>query len=108
MASLVVSPNVINVSEINQNTVTVNFTCDKTLTDVKLSTDNGSTYKDKVSMTQTNAIFDISGMSNNNYNCKLKGYYEENDNSDTIPVTGIEVDNWDVKLEVGQTKQLNA
>ena len=30
MASLVVSPNVINVSEINQNTVTVNFTCDKT------------------------------------------------------------------------------
>ena len=40
MASLVVSPNVINVSEINQNTVTVNFTCDKTLTDVKLSTDN--------------------------------------------------------------------
>ena len=108
MASLVVSPNVINVSEINQNTVTVNFTCDKTLTDVKLSTDNGSTYRDKVSMTQTNAIFDISGMSNNNYNCKLKGYYEENDNSDTIPVTGIEVDNWDVKLEVGQTKQLNA
>ncbi len=108
MASLVVSPSVINVSKINQNTVTVNFTCDKTLTDVKLSTDNGSTYKDKVSMTQTSAIFDINGMSNNNYNCKLKGYYEENDNSDTIPVTGIEVDNWDVKLEVGQTKQLNA
>ena len=108
MVSLVVSPSVINVSEINQNTVTVNFTCDKTLTDVKLSTDNGSTYKDKVSMTQTSAIFDINGMSNNNYNCKLKGYYEENDNSDTIPVTGIEVDNWDVKLEVGQTKQLNA
>lgn len=108
MASLVVSPSVINVTEINQNTVTVNFTCDKTLTDVKLSTDNGSTYKDKVSMTQTSAIFDINGMSNNNYNCKLKGYYEEDDNSDTIPVTGIEVDNWDVKLEVGQTKQLNA
>ena len=108
MASLVVSPNVINVTDINQNTVTVNFTCDKTLTDVKLSTDNGSTYKDKVSMTQTNAIFDISGMSNNNYNCKLKGYYEENDNSDTIPVTGIEADNWNVKLKVGQTKQITA
>ena len=108
MASLVVSPNVINVTDINQNTVTVNFTCDKTLTDVKLSTDNGSTYKDKVSMTQTSAIFDISGMSNNNYNCKLKGYYEENDNSDTIPVTGIEADNWDVSLQVGQTKQITA
>lgn len=108
MASLVVSPSVINVTDINQNTVTVNFTCDKTLTDVKLSTDNGSTYKDKVSMTQTSAIFDINGMSNNNYNCKLKGYYEENDNSDTIPVTGIEADNWDVKLEVGQTKQITA
>ena len=108
MASLVVSPNVIIVSEINQNTVTVNFTCDKTLTDVKLSTDNGSTYKNKMSMTQTSAIFDISGMGKNSYRCKLKGYYEENDTSDIIPVTGIEVDTWDVNLEVGQTKQLNA
>ena len=108
MATFTVNPTNYNVTDINQNTVTVNFTCDKTLTDVKLSTDNGNTYKDKVSMTQTSAIFDINGMSNNNYNCKLKGYYEENDNSDTIPVTGIEVDNRDIKLEVGQTKQLNA
>ncbi len=82
MASLVVSPSVINVTEINQNTVTVNFTCDKTLTDVKLSTDNGSTYKDKMSMTQTSATFDITGMSNNSYSCKLKGYYEESDTSE--------------------------
>lgn len=106
MASLVVSPNVINVSEINQNTVTVNFICDKTLTDVKLSTDNGSTYKDKVSMTQTSAIFDISGMSNNNYNCKLKGYYEENDNSDTIPVTGIKTDPASVTVVSGGTADI--
>ena len=82
MASLVVSPSVINVTEINQNTVTVNFTCDKTLTDVKLSTNNGSTYKDKMSMTQTSATFDITGMSNNSYSCKLKGYYEEADSSE--------------------------
>ena len=64
MASLVVNTSVINVTDINQNTVTVNFTCDKTLTDVKLSTDNGSTYKDKVSMTQTSAVFNISSMGN--------------------------------------------
>ena len=106
MASLVVSPNVINVTDINQNTVTVNFTCDKTLTDVKLSTDSGSTYKDKVSMTQTSAIFDISGMSNNNYNCKLKGYYEENDNSDTIPVTGIKADPASVTVVSGGTADI--
>lgn len=106
MASLVVSPSVINVTDINQNTVTVNFTCDKTLTDVKLSTDNGSTYKDKVSMTQTNAIFDINGMSNNNYNCKLKGYYEENDNSDTIPVTGIKADPVSVTVVSGGTADI--
>lgn len=105
MASLVVNPTTINVTDKNQNTITVNFTCDKTLTDVKLSTDNGGTYKDKISMTQTNATFNISEMSNDSYNCKLKGYYEE---STIIPVTGIEVDNWNVKLEVGQTKQLNA
>lgn len=82
MASLVVSPSIINVTEINQNIVTVNFTCDKTLTDVKLSTNNGSTYKDKMSMTQTSATFDITGMSNNSYSCKLKGYYEEADSSE--------------------------
>lgn len=82
MASLVVNPSVLNVTDVNQNTVTVNFTCDKTLTDVKLSTNGGSTYKDKVSMTQTSATFDISAMSNNSYSCKLKGYYEEADSSE--------------------------
>lgn len=108
MAYISVNPTSYTVTDKSQNTVNINYTSDVILTDIKLSTDNGSTYKDKVSMTQTSAIFDINGMSNNNYNCKLKGYYEENDNSDTIPVTGIEVDNWDIKLEVGQTKQLNA
>lgn len=105
MASLVVNPTTINVTDKNQNTITVNFTCDKTLTDVKLSTDNGGTYKDKISMTQTNATFDISEMSNDSYNCKLKGYYEE---STIIPVTGITVDEWEVKLNVGQTRQMVA
>ena len=108
MAYISVNPTSYTVTDKSQNTVNINYTSDVILTDIKLSTDNGSTYKDKVSMTQTSAIFDINGMSNNNYNCKLKGYYEENDNPDTIPVTGIEVDNRDIKLEVGQTKQLNA
>ena len=108
MAYISVSPTSYTVTDKSQNTVNINFTSDETLIDVKLSTDGGSTYKDKISMTQTSAIFDISGMSNNNYNCKLKGYYEENDNSDTIPVTGIEADNWNVKLKVGQTKQITA
>ena len=75
MASLVVSPTTINITDNNKNTVTVNFTCDETLTDIKLSTNNGITYQDKISMTQTDATFDISGLSNGSYNCKLKGIY---------------------------------
>ena len=106
MANIIVNPVNYNITDINQNTVTVNFSCDKTLTDVKLSTDNGSTYKDKVSMTQTSAIFDISGMSNNNYNCKLKGYYEENDNSDTMPVTWIKTDPASVTVVSGGTSDI--
>ena len=107
MASLVVNTSVINVTDINQNTVTVNFTCDKTLTDVKLSTDNGSTYKDKVSMTQTSAIFDINGMSNNNYNCKLKGYYEEADSSEPPSTTsGLKVEPASVSIKVNETTDI--
>ncbi len=103
MAYISVNPTSYTVTDKSQNTVNINYTSDVILTDIKLSTDNGSTYKDKVSMTQTSAIFDINGMSNNNYNCKLKGYYEENDNSDTIPVTGIEVDN---KVSMTQTSAI--
>ena len=77
MANLTVNSSTITVTDKTQNTVTVNFTCDKTLTDIKLSMDNGSTYKDKISMTQNSATFDITGMSNNNYTCYIKGYYEE-------------------------------
>lgn len=105
MANLTVNPTVINITEVNQNTVAINFTSDETLTDVKLSTDGGSTYKDKISMTQNSATFDIASMNNNNYTCKLKGYYEENV---TIPVTDITVDSWDVALTVGQSRQMIA
>lgn len=105
MAYISVSPTSYTVTDKSQNTVNINFTSDETLTDVKLSTDGGSTYKDKISMTQTNATFDISEMSNDSYNCKLKGYYEE---STIIPVTGITVDEWEVKLNVGQTRQMVA
>ena len=107
MASLVVSPNVINVTDINQNTVTVNFTSDKTLTDVKLSTDNGSTYKNKLSMTQTSAVFNISSMGNNTYNCKLKGYYEEADSSEPPSTTsGVKVEPASVSIKVNETTDI--
>lgn len=107
MASLVVNTSTIDVTNVNQNTITVNFTSDKTLTDVKLSTDGGSTYKDKLSMTQTSATFDITGMSNNTYSCKLKGFYEEAE-SVVVPVTGIVVDEWNISLTEGQTRQMIA
>ena len=82
MAYISVNPTSYTVTDKSQNTVNINYTSDITLTDIKLSTDDGSTYKDKISMTQTNATFDITGMSNNNYTCYLKGFYEEAENGD--------------------------
>lgn len=80
MAYLNVVSNV-TVTDIDQNTIEVNYLCDKTLSDVKLSMDNGSSYRNNISMTSTSAKFDITGMSNNTYNCLLKGYYEEGSTS---------------------------
>lgn len=115
MASLIVSPATINVTDKSQNTVTINFTSDEALTDVKLSTDGGNTYKDKISMTQNSATFDISNMSNNTYSCKLKGFYEESNIPDIpdIPnpeppsaITGIKTEPSSVSVEVGKTANI--
>lgn len=115
MASLIVSPATINVTDKSQNTVTINFTSDEALTDVKLSTDGGNTYKDKISMTQNSATFDISNMSNNTYSCKLKGFYEESNIPDIpdIPnpeppsaITGIKTEPSSVSVEVGKTTDI--
>ena len=108
MAQLIVNPTSYDITDINQNTITINYSTDVVLSDVKLSLDNGNSYIDNMSMAQNSAMFNIEGVQNNIYTSKLKGYYEENDNSDTIPVTGIEADNWNVKLKVGQTKQITA
>ena len=82
MAYINVSPTSYNITDKNTNEVTVYYNTDVILTDIKLSMDNGNTYKDKISMTQTNATFDITGMSNSNYTCCLKGFYEEAENGD--------------------------
>ena len=107
MANLIVNPTSIEITDKNQNTVTVNFTSSEILTDVKLSTDGGNTYKDKISMTQANATFDITGLLNNTYACKLKGIYTL-EIDEIISVTGIAVDEWDVKLSAGQSRQMVA
>ena len=107
MANLIVNPTSIEITDKNQNTVTVNFTSSEILTDVKLSTDGGSTYKDKISMTQANATFDITGLLNNTYTCKLKGIYTL-EIDEIISVTGITVDEWDIKLSAGQSRQMIA
>ena len=107
MANLIVNPTSIEITDKNQNTVTVNFTSSEILTDVKLSTDGGNTYKDKISMTQANATFDITGLLNNTYVCKLKGIYTL-EIEEIISVTGITVDEWDVKLSAGQSRQMIA
>ena len=43
----------------------------------KLSTDNGQSFLNNIGMSQTRADFDISHLTNNNYTCLLKGFYEE-------------------------------
>lgn len=65
------------VTNVEQNTISINYTSDKKLTDIKLSMDNGLTYKNKISMTSNSALFDITGVSNGEYKCNLKGYYDE-------------------------------
>lgn len=106
MAYLNVSSN-ITITDINQNTVTVNYTTDKTLTDVKLSLDNGLSYRNKSSMTSNSATFDITGVSNGNYTCLLKGFYTETTN-ETIPVTSVSLDKSSYTFTDFTTLQLNA
>ena len=77
MASLTVNPTNYNISDINTNSVRISFSTDVVLKDVKLSTDNGQSFLNNISMSQTRADFDISHLTNNNYTCLLKGFYEE-------------------------------
>lgn len=73
MAQLVVNSTII--TNENQNTILVNFVCDETLTDVKLSVDNGITFMDCKDFNQTIATFDISSLKKGVYICKIKGFY---------------------------------
>ena len=77
MAQLIVNPTSYDITDINQNTITINYSTDVVLSDVKLSLDNGNSYIDNMSMAQKSAMFNIEGVQNNTYTCKLKGYYEE-------------------------------
>lgn len=77
MAKITVSPITYNITDANVNIVKIYFTSDVTLTDVKLSIDNGQNFLNNVSMTQTSADFNIANLVNKNYTCLLKGFYEE-------------------------------
>lgn len=77
MAKITVSPITYNITDANVNIVKIYFTSDVTLTDVKLSIDNGQNFLNNVSMTQTSADFNVANLENKNYTCLLKGFYEE-------------------------------
>ena len=77
MAKITVSPTTYNITDANVNIVKIYFTSDVTLTDVKLSIDNGQNFLNNVSMTQTSADFNVANLENKNYTCLLKGFYEE-------------------------------
>lgn len=85
MAYINVTPTSYQVTDKNVNEVTINYYTDVTLNDIKISTDGGISYKNNLNMTQNSAIFDITGLSNNNYTCYLKGFYEEVENVDPLP-----------------------
>lgn len=107
MAYLTVTQNLYSIT--NERELVVNFTTDVTLTDVKLSVDGGLSYLNCKSFTQNSATFDVSTLLSNAYSCKIKGIYTASSSGGTnVPVTGIVVSEWDVKLEVGRTKQLIA
>ena len=73
-----------------QSELTVTFSTDVTLTDVKLSVDNGSTFRNCKSFTQSSATFDVSSLANGTYACKIKGHYSDGNNGSgsTGVVTG--------------------
>ena len=59
-------------------TITVNYTTDVLLTNIKLSKDNIN-FIEPISFSQSCALFDITTWNNGEYtNCILRGYYEDN------------------------------
>ncbi len=89
MAKITVSPTTYNITDANVNIVKIYFTTDVTLTDVKLSIDNGQNFLNNVSMTQTSAEFNISNLENKNYTCLLKGFYKDG-SSKILTISNIE------------------
>lgn len=76
-----------------QSELTVTFSTDVTLTDVKLSVNNGSTFMNCKRFTQSSATFDVSSLTNGTYTCKIKGYYSggnnENNGNNGSGSTGV-------------------
>ena len=108
MASLIVNPSSYTITAINQNTITINYECDVTLTDVKLSTNGGSTFIDNTMMGTNVATFNVGNLVNNTYDCVLKGFYEEENTTPTeIPVQSITSSVNNSSLKVGETTQIN-
>ena len=108
MASLIVNPSSYTITAINQNTITINYECDVTLIDVKLSTNGGSTFIDNTMMGTNVATFNVGNLVNNTYDCVLKGFYEEEDTTPTeIPVQSITSSVNNSSLKVGETTQIN-
>lgn len=64
--------------EIVGRMITINYTTDVLLTNIKLSKDNIN-FIEPISFSQSSALFDITTWGNGEYtNCILKGYYEDN------------------------------
>ena len=62
------------VTSLKESTITIDFTLSDDideLLDVKLSFDNGESYKNNISFTNNSATFNIRNVKNGNYTCKL-------------------------------------
>lgn len=98
MAILEVNPISYEIINNNQHAVVVTFTSNVDLIDVKMSIDNGMTYIDCISKSDTSATFDISNLNNGSYKCKLKGYYDDT----VVPDTTLPTISNLVVLSVGE------
>lgn len=107
MPQLIVNPNNYNITNIDENTIEIFYSCNKTLTDVKLSMNNGLSYKNNINFTSNSATFDITSIDNGNYNCFLKGYYEDN-TVETVPVTSVSLNKTSHTFTDFTTLQLTA
>ena len=104
MPYFTVHPTSYTVDTAGVNEVTVHYKTDVNLIKIQMSIDSGLTYTESLSFSQTSARFSIAGEQDGNYDCLLRGYYEETIVSDNPEILLSETN---INLLNGETKTFN-